>query len=183
MKIFLFGLSIFVITTVSIISCKKHVPHKLPNKDEEQADTTSTDDKKDSLFWYPIQESKFVKENFSFKFDNKIVKGRLWVEVEDLSANVATVEVSIEEASVDGDYIGGTLTWAEIIDSGQFVGLDDTWTGAYNDMGQKLDAKWQDFVNLLVLAYRNSKHTASTNGWIFSFKNDPIIGTVEVHPR
>jgi hypothetical protein len=134
----------------------------------------------DNLGWTPVQESKFVKESFSFKFENKTITGLLWVEVEDLLGNEAIVEVSIENAKVDGESIGGTLTWAEIIDDGKFIGMaDEEWTGARDEKMETLD-DWSDLVNRIVLKYSSSKHTASTNGTKFNFHGDPVLGTIEI---
>jgi hypothetical protein len=141
------------------------------------------ENQEDKLEWSPIKESKFLKENYSFQFEEKTITGNLYVEVEDLAGKIATVEVTILDVKVKGTSIGGDFTWAEIIDNGKFVGIDSDWTGAYDDNMNELDDEWSDLMDRLVLKYIGSKHTVSTNGIKFSFQGDPILGTVEVPLR
>jgi ABC-type glycerol-3-phosphate transport system substrate-binding protein len=177
MKINILIMKKFVLVLM-VIACVATLFVACGNDDEEKENEIEID----NLGWTPVQESKFVKEDFSFKFENKTITGLLWVEVEDLSGKEAIVEVSIEDAKVDGESIGGSLTWAEIINDGKFIGIDDEWTGAYDENMRSLD-DWSDLVDRIVLKYSGSKHTASTNGTKFNLHGDPVIGTVEISLR
>ncbi|MDR3094795.1 MAG: hypothetical protein LBU62_09175 [Bacteroidales bacterium] len=134
MKRYLMILAVIVFTVPSFVSCKK--------------------DKTDNLEWSPIQESKFVTEGYNFQFEGKTITGELYVEVEDLEGKVATVEVAIRDAKVNGSSIGGDFIWAEIIDNGNFVGIDDDWTGAYDSQMDELEKEWCDLIDRLVLKYK-----------------------------